>query len=341
MAFPLALTTLAAAFLSAVPDRDPLPPAPPLRPGAPERPLQPPRTDAARRRDRGDRGAILGAAGAGLRDSTPKALALVLAAAAGLALVGAIDDVRPLPPGPRLLAQALAVAAVVLGAGPDAALAPFLPPPVETAGLLLAGLWFVNLVNFMDGIDWMSVAELVPVTAALAIFGAAGLLPIPVALLAAVLLGGTLGFAPFNRPVARLFLGDVGSLPLGLLVGWMLLHLAATGAGAAALLLPLYYLADATLTLLRRLLRGERVWEAHREHFYQQAGANGFAVPEIVGRVFGLNLALAALAALTLLRPSLQTDAAALAAGAVLVGLTLNRFATRRDETQAPRGTAS
>ena len=103
-------------------------------------------------------------------------------------------------------------------------------------------------------------------------------LPILVAAVVALALcGALLGFAPFNKPVARLFLGDVGSLPIGLLVGWMLLQLAGTGALAAAILLPLYYLMDATITLLRRLARREKVWEAHRSHFYQKATDNGFS----------------------------------------------------------------
>jgi UDP-N-acetylmuramyl pentapeptide phosphotransferase/UDP-N-acetylglucosamine-1-phosphate transferase len=66
------------------------------------------------------------------------------------------------------------------------------------------------------------------------------------------------GFASFNKPVARLFLGDVGNLPIGLLLGWLLLQLAGEGYPAAALILPLYYLFDATITLLRRIARGER-----------------------------------------------------------------------------------
>ena len=63
--------------------------------------------------------------------------------------------------------------------------------------------------------------------------------PLLAMVIALALCGALLGFAPFNKPVARLFLGDVGSLPIGLLVGWMLLQLAGTGALAAALLLPL------------------------------------------------------------------------------------------------------
>ena len=65
----------------------------------------------------------------------------------------------------------------------------------------------------------------------------------------------------------------------------LLIHVAAANAAAAAIILPFYYLADATLTLLRRLARGEKVWQAHREHFYQQALRNGFTVTQIVRRI--------------------------------------------------------
>jgi UDP-N-acetylmuramyl pentapeptide phosphotransferase/UDP-N-acetylglucosamine-1-phosphate transferase len=68
----------------------------------------------------------------------------------------------------------------------------------------------------MDGIDWMTVAEVVPLTVGLIVFGLAGLLPHDATLVAAALTGAIIGFAPFNRPVAKLFLGDVGSLPIGL-----------------------------------------------------------------------------------------------------------------------------
>ena len=97
-----------------------------------------------------------------------------------------------------------------------------LPWWLERALLVLGGLWFVNLVNFMDGIDWMTVAEAVPISAGVVLLGIAGGLPAPAVIVALALLGAMIGFAPFNRPVARLFLGDVGSLPIGLLLGWLL-----------------------------------------------------------------------------------------------------------------------
>ena len=169
-----------------------------------------------------------------------------------IAVVGLADDVSSIPVLPRLLLQGLAVAAVVVAAPDELRVVPALPLWIERALLLLAGLWFVNLVNFMDGLDLMTVAEAVPVTAAVVLLGWLGEIPASTTIVAAALCGALLGFSPFNRPVAKIFLGDVGSLPIGLLLGWCLLQLAWHQQFAAALLLPLYYLADATVTLLRR-----------------------------------------------------------------------------------------
>ena len=256
-----------------------------------------------------------------------QSLWLVLAATIVIAVVGAIDDVRTIAVLPRLFLQAAAVAIVIVALPADLRLVPPLPFWLERALIGLALLWFVNLVNFMDGIDWMTVAEVVPVTAGLVLFGLMGALPNDATVVALALGGAMIGFAPFNRPVARLFLGDVGSLPIGLLLGWLLIELASAGHLAASLLLPLYYLADATITLLRRLAHGEPVLQAHRTHFYQRATDNGFSVTQIIGRVFALNVALIALAATTLLTASCFFHAAALIAGCVLVAVLLYRFA--------------
>jgi UDP-N-acetylmuramyl pentapeptide phosphotransferase/UDP-N-acetylglucosamine-1-phosphate transferase len=193
--------------------------------------------------------------------------------------------------------------------------------------LVFGGLWFVNLVNFMDGLDWMTVAEVVPITAALAAIGFLGVLPWQDIVLSLALCGAMIGFAFFNRPVATLFLGDVGSLPIGLLLGWLLLQVAGSGARAAAILLPLYYLADSTITLIRRAARGEPFWQAHRTHFYQRATDRGFKVTGVVARVFATNVILAALALATVIAPSPAMDVAALAAGAISVALLLFVFA--------------
>jgi UDP-N-acetylmuramyl pentapeptide phosphotransferase/UDP-N-acetylglucosamine-1-phosphate transferase len=244
-----------------------------------------------------------------------------------LALVGAIDDLRPLPATVRLAMQCVAVAALIAMLPSDLQILPQVPWWVERAVLLLAGVWFVNLVNFMDGIDWMTVAEVVPVSGALLVLGLAGALPLFPALVAAALLGAMLGFAPFNKPVARVFLGDVGSLPIGLLLGWLLLELAAGGHLAAAIILPLYYLCDATITLMRRMLQGERFWQAHRSHFYQRATDNGFSVSAVVTHVVLVNVALAGLALVTVQMRSTWGSFFAVAAALAIVAWLLLTFA--------------
>ena len=245
-----------------------------------------------------------------------QALPIVCAAVILIAGIGAADDIRPIAVAPRLLLQALAVTLVIYTLPNEVRVAPFVPWWAERILLVVGGVWFVNLVNFMDGLDWMTVAEVVPITAALAVIGWLGALPPPAAVATLALCGAMIGFAYFNRPVARLFLGDVGSLPIGLLLGWLLLSVATTGHLAAAILLPLYYLADATITLLRRLIRREPVWQAHRTHFYQRATDGGFSVTQVVARVFSVNVALAALAMWTVIAPGRLSDNVALLGGA-------------------------
>jgi UDP-N-acetylmuramyl pentapeptide phosphotransferase/UDP-N-acetylglucosamine-1-phosphate transferase len=264
-------------------------------------------------------GAALAAIGTGMLLALwPLAAAVVL-----LAATGAGDDIFHMPVGPRLVLQFAAVGLVLAALPDEARVIPQLPWWLERAALLIGGVYVVNLVNFMDGIDWMTVAEVVPVTAGLCGLFWLGALPLRESIIAAALLGAVAGFAPFNRPVARLFLGDVGSLPIGLLLFWLLLQLAVRGHVVAALLLPLYYLADATVTLARRLSSGENVLKAHRSHFYQRATDLGFSVVEVVGRVFLVNLMLAALAVASIAVPSGWERVLALAIGVAVVAALL------------------
>jgi len=258
-------------------------------------------------------------------------LLAVSGATALLAVVGAIDDIHSLPAAARLAMQCIAVGAVIAVLPPEVRVIPHVSFGIERAGLFLAGVWFVNLVNFMDGIDWMTVAEAVPVTGAILVLGLASVMaPLP-ALVAAALLGAMVGFAPFNKPVARIFLGDVGSLPVGLLLGWLLLQLAAAGHLAAALLLSLYYLADATITLVQRIARAETIWQAHRTHFYQRATDRGLSVTNVVARVFVVNLVLAGLAFITAAAQNIAVSLAMLGAGGAIVLWVLATFASGKD----------
>jgi UDP-N-acetylmuramyl pentapeptide phosphotransferase/UDP-N-acetylglucosamine-1-phosphate transferase len=266
-----------------------------------------------------------GAQGVRFAELIPLGGAVVL-----LMAVGVADDILSLAALPRLALQAVAVIATVATLPAELRALPMVPLAVERGVEVVAVLWFVNLVNFMDGIDWITVAETVPITAGVFVLALLGAVPQTPALIALALLGAVLGFAPFNRPVAKLFLGDGGSLPIGLVLAWLLLQLAGNGHLAAALLLPLYYAADATVTRLRRMAQGEHITQGHRSHFYQLATTRGFSVMGVVSRVFVVNVVLAWLAAVTVLFDSTVFDVIALLLGAAEVTLLLRALARGR-----------
>jgi UDP-N-acetylmuramyl pentapeptide phosphotransferase/UDP-N-acetylglucosamine-1-phosphate transferase len=251
--------------------------------------------------------------------SVPELLLIVFGAVILIACVGAADDIRSIEVIPRLLLQALAVALMIYALPDDLRIAPFMPWWIERVLLVVGGVWFVNLVNFMDGIDWMSVAEVIPLTAGFVVLGAVHALPLYGTVVALALGGAMLGFAYFNRPIASVFLGDVGSLPIGLILGWLLLLVAGGGHLVAATVMPLYYLADASVTLIRRLIHRERFWQAHRTHFYQLATERGYAVIGIVVRVFLVNVCLCSLALMTVILPGKLSGSVALVASTALV----------------------
>src|ERR1700730_5240652 len=150
------------------------------------------------------------------------AITVVLVAAFCLAVVGMIDDLRPIPVVPRLALQFAAVTLLFAALPSQMRILEAVPISLERALLVLGLLWFINLVNFMDGLDWMTVAEMLPMSVALATFAFLGEAPLKFLRITLGLAGALLGFALFNRPIAKLFLGDVGSLPIGLLSGWCL-----------------------------------------------------------------------------------------------------------------------
>lgn len=250
-----------------------------------------------------------------LATSTLTPWLLLIVAATGLAVVSWRDDLGHIPARWRLLAQAAAVVAglAVLDGGP--VFQGLLPPWLDLLAAGLAWVWFVNLTNFMDGIDGITGVEAASIGIGLALVGA----PAAPALIVAA---AALGFLRWNWHPARLFMGDVGSVPLGYLLGALLISLAKGGHWAPALILPAYYLADATWTLGRRLLQGRRVWEAHREHFYQQAVQRGWSHGRVAAAVGLVNVGLVLLALMALSHPW-----PALAGAAVLVGASMLRFA--------------
>ena len=259
----------------------------------------------------------------------PAAVAPIVGAAF-LALLSWRDDLREVPAGLRLAGQATAVtAALALLPDDSLVLQGAVPLPADRLLTGIGWLWFVNLYNFMDGIDGISGVETASICLGLVLVAsAAGISPDGMALQASVLAGAALGFLVWNWHPARVFLGDVGSVPLGFLVGWLLIRTAAEGQWIPALILPLYSLADATGTLAARLLRGERVWQAHRQHFYQRAVLGGLGHAEVSLRILACNLALATLATAASAAATPASGWAALAASALATAVLMRSLST-------------
>ena len=238
---------------------------------------------------------------------------VLIPAILAIGLLGAIDDLKPLGWRLRLVVHAACVLLLLASLPAEARLIPAMPGMLEGVLALLLGVWFVNLVNFMDGIDGILVVGLAPLFAAIGT-GFGGLIaPEP---FAALLAAGLAGFLVLNRPQARLFAGDVGALAIGLAAAAFLHALALQAGLVPAILLPLYFVMDATLTLLIRLNRRAVLTEAHREHAYQRAFDAGLPVWRIIGAILALNLLLVLLAAMAIQRPGFAMFALLLGVGA-------------------------
>ncbi len=194
-----------------------------------------------------------------------------------LALVSLLDDRYGLAPGWRFASHLVASVLVVLGGlGLTVLVLPGLavglPVSVGVVLTVLGVGWCINLFNFMDGMDGLAAGMAVIGFAALAALGVlAGHTDFALAALAVSAAGA--GFLVFNFPPARIFLGDVGSVPLGFLMAVFVLWLQADEIAPLWLGLLAFapFVLDATATLLRRLWRREAVWQAHRSHYYQRA----------------------------------------------------------------------
>lgn len=264
------------------------------------------------------------------------ALLALLAGGLVLAAVSWLDDLSGLSHRLRLAVQVVAIGATV-ALLPDgfSVTQGLVPPLVERLGMAVAWIWFTNLFNFMDGIDGLSGAEAAHLGAGVTVVAAVGgLAAWPLGPLGMVVAGAALAFLVWNWHPAKVFLGDVGSVPLGFLLGGLLMALAASGAWAAALILPAYYLADATLTLVSRLLRGKSPVEAHRDHVYQRA-CGRLAHDAVVRRIAATNGVL--LAAAVVAEAVMPLPGLAIAVIAVAVALwRLGREAGPGEPCDAP-----
>jgi UDP-N-acetylmuramyl pentapeptide phosphotransferase/UDP-N-acetylglucosamine-1-phosphate transferase len=221
---------------------------------------------------------------------------VLLGASCLFGALGLAEDIIGIPPLRRFALQ--------LGVGGLAALALFGsvsgPPAWRVAFVSGVAVWlvaFVNAFNFMDGIDGISVAQAVVAGVAWYLVGRSQH-DLALAAGGAVLAGATLGFAPFNLPRARMFLGDSGSYFIGAWLAAMAIIGLQNGVPAEAMLAPLaVYAADTGVTLIRRVLRRERWSEPHRQHTYQRLcdlGWSHLRTTAVVGAFIALSSALGA-----------------------------------------------
>ena len=249
---------------------------------------------------------------------------LMLAAGAGLGILSWLDDRHDLSAAIRFACQFVAVIIGVFALD-QPVLGGIVPVWLDHVLVVFAWVWFINLFNFMDGIDGISGVEAGSI--GLGIFILALFIPLPEFIgLGYIGLGVVsimAGFLIWNWHPARLFLGDVGSIPLGFILGWVLLETASQGAWAVALILPSYYLFDATITLIKRALRREKVWQAHREHFYQLATQRGLSHSTVSAMIAIANLALIAVCFVEVDIPNWVRVVAALVVVLALVGMML------------------
>ncbi len=218
-------------------------------------------------------------------------LLVLLACATLLAGVSFIDDRRSLPIEVRLPAHVAAATVAVLAiAAPEGSHFGF--GVVEATLAIGALVWMTNLFNFMDGADGLAGGMSVIG------FGALGLAAFnagafPLALAAAAIAAASAGFLAHNFPPARVFLGDAGSVPLGFLAGALGLHGAILGAWPAWFPVVVFspFIVDASVTLTRRVLRGEPFWRAHRSHYYQRLVLGGWTRRALALRGYALMLA--------------------------------------------------
>jgi Fuc2NAc and GlcNAc transferase len=229
-----------------------------------------------------------------------QSLLCLLVATLAFALLGWQDDKHGLPVSIRFLIQSLiaALSSIWLLWG----IAGFSITIEGIVMLLLCVLWTVwmaNLYNFMDGIDGISAVETIILGAVTSYwFATAGVISFAIICIAAA--GAALGFLRWNWSPAKIFMGDVGSLALGAFFA-IIAVIGTAGVGlpfVAFLILYAVYLADSGITLLHRMIKGEKWWQAHRSHFYQRAVQSGFSHAQVSLAVMMLNIILAVLASL-------------------------------------------
>tara|TARA_A100001011_G_scaffold396792_1_gene495819 strand:+ start:13234 stop:14322 length:1089 start_codon:yes stop_codon:yes gene_type:complete len=211
-----------------------------------------------------------------------------------LFLISIWDDIKNIKPLPRLFFHFIAIAIYVFL---------YLNPKIQqiydydkivmyffSVFLMFGITWFINAFNFMDGINGITSVEVISICLSLITINFFLNKEINVLVFSILIIVSA--FCYFNWSPASIFLGDAGSIPLGFITIFLLLELALEGMWVAAIILPLYYLMDTGITLIKRVYNKKKIWKAHKEHYYQQAIQNGFSHSYVSLKLILINLGL-------------------------------------------------
>ncbi len=159
--------------------------------------------------------------------------------------------------------------------------------------IMVFWVWIINLFNFMDGMDGITVVQASSLAICTNFFAILGLIELDFLYFSLVLLTILLAFFNVNKPPAKIFLGDVGSIPIGFLVGYIIIYnMIKSDLLVPFLIIIMYYLMDSTITLLVRLFNRENIFQAHSSHFYQKIIRKGYSHEFVLNRIIGLNILL-------------------------------------------------
>lgn len=241
----------------------------------------------------------------------------LLGALVGLSFLGFVDDINPLGWRTKLVLQGLMAGMALLAL-----------PRIEGAPgfqiLVLAVIWLglialINITNFVDGIDEMTVAHGLPALGTAVLLAGLGLLSLTQGITTAAGMGALVGFWWWNRHPARIFFGDAGSLPFGLLLGWSAALMSIAGYPAAALLSIAYPATDAGITLFRRWRAGAKLTQPHRDHAFQRAVDRGLPVRRVSGIVLLASTITGSLAILSAVQTTPLMSLVCLVTGGIVV----------------------
>ena len=216
-----------------------------------------------------------------------------------VALISFVDDLKNTHASIRFiihLCGAMAVLSIYLT--PNLLFHQLLPDSLDFAVATICLTAFINIYNFMDGIDGITASQSIhlAITILLVCFLQKSMIihVTLVQIIATIILGWSLGFLIFNWQPASIFIGDVGSISIGFLLGICLILLAASGQKLfiSSIIMCLYYISDGGLTILIRLIKGEKIWQPHLQHFFQKAVRKGMSHKQIVSNIIICNFCL-------------------------------------------------